>query len=76
MHPCTVSKNEIFLDFENEKLCLQGAKAIMADSRLSKSSKNSFFESGGHMKTITRTTYLGRIIELDGTPDIKNNYGD
>lgn len=23
------------------------------------------------MKTITRTTYLGRIIELDGTPDIK-----
>ena len=23
------------------------------------------------MKTITRTKYLGRIIELDGTPDIK-----
>ena len=75
MHPYTVSK-KIFLDSENKKLCLQGAKAIIVDSRLSKSYKNLFFESGGYMKTITRTTYLGRIIELDGTPDIKNNYGD
>ena len=66
VHPYTVSKNEIFLDFENEKLYLQGAKAIIVDSRLSKNSKNSFFESGGHMKIITRTKYLDRIIELDG----------
>jgi len=29
------------------------------------------FESGGNMKTITRTKYLDRIIELNGTPDIK-----
>lgn len=34
--------------------------------------KNIFiFESGGIMKTITRATYLDRIIELNGTPDIK-----
>ena len=26
---------------------------------------------GGYMKTITRTQYLDRIIELNGTPDIK-----
>ena len=66
MHTYSVSKNKIFLDFENGKLCLHGAKALIVKRRLSKNSKNSFFESGGHMKTITRTTYLGRIIELDG----------
>ena len=71
MYPYTVSKNKIFLDFENEKLCLQGAKAIIVKMRLSKNSKNSFLESVGQMKTITMTKYLGRIIELDGTPDIK-----
>ena len=26
---------------------------------------------GDHMKTITRANYLDRIIELNGTPDIK-----
>ena len=26
---------------------------------------------GDYMKTITRTKYLDRIIELNGTPDIK-----
>lgn len=66
VHPYSIQKNKIFLDFENGKLCLQGTKAIIVDSRLSKNSKNSFFESGGQMKTITMTKYLGRIIELDG----------
>ena len=66
MYPYTVSKNKIFLDFENEKLCLQGAKAIIVKMRLSKNSKNSFLESVGQMKTITMTKYLSRIIELVG----------
>ena len=29
------------------------------------------FESGDNMKTILRAKYLDRIIELNGTPDIK-----
>ena len=28
-------------------------------------------KAGGYMKTITRTKYLNRIIQLNGTPDIK-----
>ena len=28
-------------------------------------------KAGGHMKTITKTEYLNRIIELNQTPDIK-----
>lgn len=66
VHPYSIQKNKIFLDFEIVKLCLQGAKAIIVECRFSKSSKNSFFESGGYMKTITRTKYLDRIIGLDG----------
>lgn len=65
-HPYTVSKNKKFLDFENGKLSLHGAKALTFKRRLSKNSKNSFLESVGQMKTITMTKYLGRIIELDG----------
>ena len=33
--------------------------------------KNQLLKVGVHMKTITRAKYLGRIIELNGTPDIK-----
>ena len=28
-------------------------------------------KAGGYLKTITRTKYLNRIIQLNGTPDIK-----
>ena len=66
MYPHSVFKNVIFLDFENGKLCLLGAKVLIVKRGLSKNSKNSLFESGGQMKTITRTKYLGRNIELDG----------
>ena len=30
-----------------------------------------FLKAGDYMKTITRANYLDRIIELNGTPDIK-----
>ena len=33
--------------------------------------KLQFLKVGGYMKTITRAKYLDRIIELNGTPDIK-----
>ena len=33
--------------------------------------KIQFLKAGGYMKTITRAKYLDRIIELNGTPDIK-----
>ena len=33
--------------------------------------KIQFLKVGDFMKTITRTKYLDRIIELNGTPDIK-----
>ena len=33
--------------------------------------KFAFLKAGGDMKTITRTKYLDRMIELNGTPDIK-----
>ena len=33
--------------------------------------KIQFLKVGDYMKTITRTKYLDRIIELNGTPDIK-----
>ena len=38
---------------------------------VSRNKKSSTFESGCGMKTITRAKYLDRIIELNGTPDIK-----
>ncbi|MEE0255560.1 MAG: ATPase, partial [Lachnospiraceae bacterium] len=33
--------------------------------------KFQFLKVGNYMKTITRAKYLDRIIELNGTPDIK-----
>ena len=33
--------------------------------------KFQFLKAGDDMKTITRANYLGRIIDLNGTPDIK-----
>ena len=33
--------------------------------------KFQFLKVGDYMKTITRAKYLNRIIELNGTPDIK-----
>ena len=33
--------------------------------------KIKFLKAGDYMKTITRAKYLDRIIELNGTPDIK-----
>lgn len=33
--------------------------------------KLQFLKAGDYMKTITRAKYLDRIIELNGTPDIK-----
>ena len=33
--------------------------------------KFQFLKAGDYMKTITRAKYLDRIIELNGTPDIK-----
>ena len=50
---------------------------LLADSILSttnkfrKIKKLQFLKVGDYMKTITRAKYLDRIIELNGTPDIK-----
>ena len=33
--------------------------------------KIQFLKAGDYMKTMTRAKYLDRIIELNGTPDIK-----
>lgn len=39
--------------------------------QLQKKKKFQLLKAGGYMKTITRSKYMDRIIELNGTPDIK-----
>lgn len=44
---------------------------LQSPGTVSKNKKFQLLKADGYMKTITRTKYLDRIIELNGTPDIK-----
>ena len=44
---------------------------LITTKRFRKIKKLQFLKVGDYMKTITRAKYLDRIIELNGTPDIK-----
>ena len=70
--PGTISKNKKFKDCETEILHILFADSIIgAEEQFQKTKKFQLLKAGGYMKTITRTKYLNRIIELNGTPDIK-----
>ena len=67
-----LSKNEKIYVFESAILYILLADSIISTAkRLRKMKKLQFLKVGDYMKTITRAKYLDRIIELNGTPDIK-----
>ena len=68
-----LSKNEKKYVFESTLLNILYENSIInAKSRFRKMKNFFSFESGQlFMKTIARTKYLNRIVELNGTPDIK-----
>ena len=58
--------------FESDVLHILIADSIINTSKQFQKMKNiRFLKVGDDMKTITRAKYLDRIIELNGTPDIK-----
>ena len=58
--------------FESDILHILLADSILSTTnRFQKMKKLQFLKVGDYMKTITRAKYLDRIIELNGTPDIK-----
>lgn len=68
----SVSKNEKFYDFETHSLHILFADSIISIAERFQKIKNfQLLKAGGYMKTITREKYLERMIELNGTPDIK-----
>ena len=59
-------------NFEIILLHILFLRSIINTGTLFQKIKNfEFSKAGGDMKTITRSKYLDRIIELNGTPDIK-----
>ena len=67
-----LSKNKIFCVFESDFLHILLADSIISTSKqFQEMKKLQFLKVGDDMKTITRAKYLDRIIELNGTPDIK-----
>ena len=69
---CTVSKNEKIYIFETDNLYILLLDSIINIVEWFRKTKNfKLLKAGGYMKTITREKYLDRIIELNGTPDIK-----
>ena len=61
-----------FCCFENKSLhIIRSISIIRTEIRFRKSNNFYFLKAGAHMKTIIRTKYLNRIIELNQTPDIK-----
>lgn len=66
------SKNKNVYVFESNLLnILFTDNIIRAMNRFQEMKKIQFLKLGDYMKTITRAKYLDRIIELNGTPDIK-----
>ena len=58
--------------FESAILHILLADSVISTLKQSQETKNlQFLKAGDYMKTITRANYLNRIIELNGTPDIK-----
>ena len=58
--------------FESDILHILLADSIISTAkRFREMKKLQFLKAGDYMKTITRAKYLDRIIELNGTPDIK-----
>ncbi len=68
----SLSKNENFLSFESVNLHILDTDSIISDIKQFQKIKNfKVLKEGAYMKTIIREMYLNRIIELNGTPDIK-----
>ena len=58
--------------FESAILHILLADSVISTLKQFQETKNlQFLKAGDYMKTITRANYLNRIIELNGTPDIK-----
>ena len=71
-HNDTIMKNDKICVFESEILHILLANSILSTTmQFRKIKKIQFLKVSDYMKTITRTKYLDRIIELNGTPDIK-----
>lgn len=69
---CPVSKNAKISSFETENLNKLFIDSIISgEEQFQKIKKIQLLKAGGYMKTIKREMYLDRIIELNGTPDIK-----
>ena len=67
-----LSKNKKICVFESDILHILLADSIISTAkRFREMKKFQFLKAGDYMKTITRAKYLDRIIELNGTPDIK-----
>ena len=67
-----ISKNEIYCVFESSLLHILLADNIISTSKQFQEMKDlRLLKAVVDMKTITRAKYLDRIIELNGTPDIK-----
>ncbi len=72
MLPYALSKNKKIYDFESTFLhILDTGNIINIIKRFQKINFFQLLKVGVPMKNITRTKYLNRIIELNGTPDIK-----
>ena len=68
----SLSKNKKICVFESDILHILLADSIISTAkRFREMKKLQFLKAGDYMKTITRAKYLDRIIELNGTPDIK-----
>ena len=67
-----LSKNKKICVFESDILHILLADSIISTAkRFREMKKLQFLKAGDYMKTITRAKQLDRIIELNGTPDIK-----
>lgn len=67
-----LSKNKNVYVFESNLLNILFTDSIIrAMNRFQEMKKIQFLKVSDHMKTIARAKYLDRIIELNGTPDIK-----
>ena len=72
LHSFHFQKNKKLYVFESDILHILLADSIISTAkRFREMKKLQFLKAGDYMKTITRAKYLDRIIELNGTPDIK-----